>query len=187
MKIGERDYNEAAQELECEVAAIRAVAAVESSGASLLPNGQPKILFEAHHFSRLTDGKYNVTHPRISSPTWNRKLYVGGAGEHHRLEQAAGLDRNAALQSASWGMFQIMGFNWKRCGFKSLQEFINTIYQGEVGQLKAFVGFIKSDPKLLTAIQKKKWKQFALNYNGSGYAENKYDVKLEQAYKRFLN
>lgn len=186
-RLSERDYVDAAQALGCEVAAIKAVALVESSGSGMLPSGEPKILFEAHHFSRLTQGKYDVTHPRISSPTWNKKLYSGGAAEHFRLQQASKLDRKAALMSASWGMFQIMGFNWKACGYGNLQQFINAMYSGAAGQLKAFVGFIKSNPTLLNAIQKKKWKAFAKAYNGPGYAANSYDVKIEQAYKSFLH
>lgn len=188
MKISERDYIDAAQELECEVSAIKAVADVESSGDAILPNGQPKILFEAHHFSRLTNGKYDITYPRLSSPTWNKALYIGGTGEHKRLQQATMLDRDAALQATSWGMFQIMGFNYKRCGYYQIQDFINVIYnQGELGQLKIFIRFIKSDPKLLSALQKKRWVLFAKYYNGAGYKANNYDVKLEQAYKRFLH
>lgn len=185
--ISERAFTDAAQELNCELAAIKAVAEVESNGRGTLPNGEPKILFEAHKFSERTNGRYDVSHPRLSSPEWNRKLYVGGEKEHFRLQQAVKLDRTAALESTSWGMFQIMGFNWAACGFASLQDFINAMYAGEDSQLSAFVGFIKNNPKLLRAIQNKKWATFALNYNGKGYKLNKYDVKLEQAYKRFLN
>lgn len=186
-KIGERDYIEAAQELGCEVAAIKAVAQVEAGSDAELSDGSPKILFEAHHFSRLTNHKYDVTFPKISSRVWNKKLYVGGKGEHFRLQIATKLDRDAALQSASWGMFQIMGFNWAACGYKSLQDFINDMYAGEVGHLRAFVGFIRKNPSLLTAIRKKKWAAFASGYNGPAYRENNYDIKLEQAYRRFLH
>lgn len=186
-RISERDFVDAAQELECEVAAIQAVAEVESAGDAFLSNGEPKILFEAHHFSRLTNHKYDVTHPRISSPTWKKSLYIGGEGEHRRLQAAAHLDRQAALEATSWGMFQIMGFNWRQTRATSLQDFINTIYSGERGQLRLFVGFIKGDNRLLRAIQKKNWILFAKYYNGAGYSANKYDVKLEQAYKRALH
>jgi hypothetical protein len=185
--ITERDYIDAAQELGCEVAAVKAVADVESSGDAFLPNGEPKILFEAHHFSRLTNHEFDVTHARISSKKWNRKLYIGGAAEHFRLQQAVALNREAALQSASWGMFQIMGFNWKACGFKNVQQFVNAMCKDESSQFKAFVGFVKSDKGMLTALQKKKWAAFAEAYNGPGYKENKYDVKLEQAYKRHIH
>lgn len=179
-------YLEVAQELGCELAALKAFAAVESNGSGFLPNGQPKILFEAHVFSRLTGGKYDRDYPHLSSPVWNKKLYMGGASEHHRLQAATRLDKDAALKSCSWGAFQIMGENWKAAGFLTLQDFINAMYEGELGHLKAFVGFIKSQG-MVKALQSKNWKLLAKKYNGPKYYENKYDVKLEDAYKRFLH
>ena len=52
--ISERDYDEAARSLNCEAAAVKAVAAVESAGQGFMPSGKPKILFEAAVFSRET-------------------------------------------------------------------------------------------------------------------------------------
>lgn len=186
MKLTDRDFIEAAERLECEVAVIKAVDKVESNGSGFLPDGQVKILFEAHHFARFTGGKFNVTHPRISSPVWNRKLYIGGSKEHYRLQQAVELDREAALKSTSWGRYQIMGFNYAACGFDSVQKFVNAMVAGERQQLDAFVTFILSQG-MAPLLRGKKWKSFAKRYNGPGYAANKYDVKLEQAYKSFLN
>lgn len=186
MKLSERDFIDAAQELEVELPTIRAVDEVESRGEGFLPNGQPKILFEAHWFHKFTKGKYDITHPRLSSKEWNKKLYMGGTGEHGRLLAATKLDRESALLSTSWGRFQIMGFNYKDCGFRTLQEFINAMYSGEREQLLAFVQLIKTW-KLQVALQKKQWAKFAEKYNGPGYKANKYDIKLEQAYKRYLS
>lgn len=185
-KITEEDYQWAAQKLGCAVAAIKAVAKVESMGEGFLPTCEPKILFEAHWFSKLTMGRYDASHPRISSPNWNRSLYVGGVGEHKRLQEAAKLDRTAALSAASWGVFQIMGFNWKLCGVGSLQQFINAMYAGEKEQFRCFVNFIiaKGWAGYLAA---QDWAEFARRYNGAGYKQNKYDVKMAQAYKSFLN
>src|SRR6185503_15448815 len=94
---------------------LRAVAEVESSGEGFLapPSDRPKILFEGHAFHRLTGGRYSGEHPDISYPQWSRRKYADSpAGEWHRFEAACRLDRLAALQSASWGLFQIMGFNY---------------------------------------------------------------------------
>lgn len=184
-RLAERDYVDAAQELDVDLPVIKAVTQVESNGAGFLPDGQVKILFEAHEFSKRTNHKYDETHPHISTPVWNKKLYLGGKAEHTRLQQAVKLNREAALMSASWGMFQIMGYNYAECGFKNIQEFINAMHSGEREQLLAFVQYIKSR-KLVGLLQKKKWDKFAEKYNGKRYKENKYDVKLEQAYERFL-
>ncbi|MEJ2609131.1 MAG: N-acetylmuramidase domain-containing protein [Candidatus Thiodiazotropha sp.] len=106
------DWQRAAKQLGVDVASIKAVADVEAAGSGFLSNGQPKILFEAHQFSRLTNGRYNASHPNISSHSWNRSLYKGGAAEHNRLHEAQALNDTTALKSASWGKFQIMGFNY---------------------------------------------------------------------------
>jgi len=183
MNIPESEFRRAADELGCDVAAIRAAAEVESAGSGFLPNGEPKILFEAHIFSRLTAGVYDRLQPAISSPKWSRKLYVGGVGEHHRLKQAVALDREAALQSASWGAFQVLGLNWKRCGYPSLQAFINDAYASEAGHLRMFVGFVKS-AGLADELRRRDWTGFARVYNGPAYAQNRYDTKLAAAYAR---
>lgn len=183
-KLTEQDYQEAAQQLDCEVAAIKAAAEVESHGEGFLSTGEPVILFEAHIFDRLTQGRFRKSHPHISSARWDRKLYgPTGQHQHRRLAEAVTLDRNAALQSASYGKFQVMGFNWKVCGYSSLQEFINAMFRSEKDHLQAFMGYVLSR-NLDDELRRKDWAGFAFGYNGSAYAENKYDIKLAKAYKK---
>lgn len=180
----EADYARAAKALGCDVPAVKAVAEVESLGSGFLPDDQVRILFEAHIFDRLTGGKHRRTHPNISSATWNKALYgAGGAHQHKRLAQAVALDRDAALQSASWGRFQIMGFNYRACGFATVQAFINAMHAGEGPQLDAFVAYVKHRG-LADELQRRDWAGFASGYNGPGYAANKYDTKLAAAWKR---
>lgn len=183
MALSEADFVFAANRLGCSVAAVKAVAKVEAPKGAFLPDGQVTVLFEAHIFDRLTGGRWRRTHPDISSAKWNRALYKGGAAEHQRLQRAAALDRDAALQSASWGQFQIMGFNWRVCGYRSLQAFINAM-QTERGQLDAFVGYVRNRG-LADELQRRDWAGFAYGYNGAGYAENQYDRKIAAAYKAF--
>jgi hypothetical protein len=180
----EDDYIRASDALECDVAAIKAVCEVEAPRGGFLPSGEPAILFEAHHFARLTGKRYNDSHPHISSATWNRALYKGGQAEHARLAEASALDRDAALQSASWGKFQIMGFNWYACNYSSLQNFINAMYRSEGDHLDAFVGFVKSN-RLDSALRDHRWADFARGYNGAGYAANQYDTKLAAAWRKY--
>ena len=182
-KITRADYAAAARRLGCSVAAVQAVATVESLGSGFLPSGEPKVLFEAHVFDRLTGGKYRRSHPNLSSARWDRRLYGrGGAYQHQRLQAAVALDRDAALQSASWGAFQVMGFNWRACGYKSLRAFINDMYAGEAGHLRAFVGYVLSRG-LADELQRLDWAGFANGYNGAGYAANRYDARMASAYK----
>lgn len=189
MKLTDADFTWAAKELGAEIAAIKAVIDVESNGDDdgLDESGMPLILFEAHKFSKKTGGKYDKTEPSISSKTWNRKLYTrSNASEHKRLQLASSIDRNAALESASWGMFQILGENWKESGYGSLQKFINAMYRGARGQLEAFVAFIKADPRKVEALRNKDWATFASRYNGTAYKKNKYDTKLAARYQEHV-
>lgn len=182
--LNDATFAKAAQALGCEVASIRAVAEVESLGNGFLPSKRPKILFEAHIFSRETKRKYDKSNPEISSPTWNRSLYKGGEKEYDRLKEAIALDRDAAIRSASWGRFQIMGFNHKKAGHALLDSFIKAMFASESKQLDAFVSFLKSE-KLDVPLKAKDWSAFAKGYNGSGYAQNQYDVKMKIAYEKY--
>ena len=178
------DYSAVATALGCEVAAIKAVAEVESAGDAFFSNGQPKILFEAHIFSRLTKRTYDASHPSISSRSWNRALYAGGIAEYKRLEQALQLDVSAALQAASWGRFQIMGFNYQACGYSLVENFVKDMFQSQARQLDAFAAFLKHNG-LDKHLKNKDWAAFAKGYNGPEYAANKYDVKMKDAYERY--
>ncbi|WP_340074554.1 N-acetylmuramidase family protein [Leptobacterium sp. I13] len=186
-RITEQDYIRAAQILDCEVAVIKAVADVESRGSGFNRDGTPKTLFEGHWFHKFTDGKFTGIwkYRSISYPRWTRVFYGNQTIEKKRLSLAASLDREAALKSCSWGKFQIMGFNYDKCGFRTVQEFVNAMYESEGAQLQAFVNYIKNR-RLDDELRDKNWSRFAYYYNGSGYRANKYDVKLEKAYLKYL-
>lgn len=188
-------YQRAAALLQCEVASIKAIAAKESRGSGMLPSGKPVILFERHVFRRETGGQFDKADPSVSNA---KPGGYGAAGEHQhaRLSAAAALDRTAALRSASWGRFQIMGFNWQQCGHGSLQAFINAMYSGDAAHLEAFVRFILNDRRrypvngsmkgltMAEALRRKAWAAFAYLYNGPNYAINNYDASLKQLYDK---
>src|SRR3982750_38281 len=100
--ISDAAYARAAAALEVDVASIMAVAEVETSGAAFDTLGRPRILFERHYFHRLTSGRFDVTHARVSAES------AGGYGkfaeQYGKLEEAYALDADAALRSASWGL-----------------------------------------------------------------------------------
>jgi hypothetical protein len=177
----EQDYIDAANELGCSVAAIKAVAEVESLGSGFYKDGTPKILFERHKFSGFTNGKYDSQYPDISNTRAGG--YTTG-GEGARFEKAAKLNRDAAIKSTSWGKFQIMGFNYNLVGFSTLQDFVNAMYESEGAQLKAFVKFVKSQ-KLDDELRDLRWADFARLYNGKNFRINKYDEKMAAAYKKY--
>ena len=178
-----RDYKEAANQLDVEVEVIQAVAEVESARSGFFRDGRITILFEAHIFSQYTGHRYDRSHPRISSRRWNRTLYKGGTAEYSRLFEARALNEEAALLSCSYGSFQIMGFNYKLCGYRNVREFVRDQHTAK-GQIKALVNFIKNRG-IQRHLKNRNWAAFAKAYNGSGYLLNKYDTKLARAYRKY--
>ena len=176
----EEDYKQASKFLNCEVACIKAVVAVESRGKGFNSDGTPIILFEGHWFWRFTNGRYGRT--SFSYPKWVRTYY--NMNQHKRLQEAVAKDREAGLKSASYGLFQIMGFNYKKAGHSNLQSFINAMYRSEGDQLMAFCHFVKN-AGLDDELRDKEWAKFAYGYNGPGFRKNKYDTKLANAYNKY--
>ncbi|MFN0276478.1 MAG: N-acetylmuramidase domain-containing protein, partial [Chitinophagales bacterium] len=131
----DEDIVSLANELGVEVAVVRAVNEVESSGRGFLIDGRTKILFEGHIFwnelkKRGIDPNTIVTgNEDVLYPKWTKKFYKGGKAEYDRLNKAIGILNNsagteAAYASASWGLFQIMGFHYKSLGYAEIVEFV---------------------------------------------------------------
>lgn len=183
------DYSRAAKALDVPVAAIHAVTEVESKGSGFLADGRPVILFERHIMRRQLEkmGRKDLDDLQVKFPSYVNKQpggYKGGAAEHERLGLAATIHRQCALESCSWGLFQIMGFHWKVLGYESVQAFVNAMYRSEGDQLDAFVRFIKVNPNLLRALKAQDWAAFASGYNGPAYLNNSYHIKLAAAFAR---
>lgn len=120
---------------------------------------------------------------------YTKKYYVGGTAEYIRLEKAKklGSDKkiaDAANCSASWGLFQIMGFNAVSIGYSSIDEFVDKMNLNEGEHLKAFGRFLEKN-NLIGLLRSKNWASFALKYNGPAYKTNKYDEKLMKAYHKY--
>lgn len=174
-----------------EYAGLKAVVEVEASGEGFIGD-VPKILYEPHIMHRLLTKKDYITirnnlmkaHPNLCYPRWGTYKYGAESIQHRRLEIASQFNRDTALESCSWGLGQVMGFHWKSLGYESLQAFINDMYESEAKQLEAMIRFIKVNG-LLLALKNKDWVKFARGYNGSGYAKNKYHIKLANAYAKY--
>lgn len=177
-------YVSMAKALNCEPAAIKAVVMSETKQSPFDASGRPTILYERHYFSKLTDQKYDKSHPDISGKPYEH--YGKFSEQYDKLNKAIALDRSAALQSASWGAFQIMGSNYSTSGYANIEAFVqgmNTIS----GQVYAFVNHVSHTPTLLNAIRTKNWASFARYYNGKDYKKNNYDVKLSRNYDYALH
>jgi len=164
------DFLDDAKALGVEVVDIMTVFNVESKGYGFDSQDFPKTLFEGQHFHRLTGGKYDSVAPDLSYPKWTTKYYGNEARERDRLARAVALDREAALQSASWGGPQIMGFNWKDAGCKSVQDFVTRMCKDSNEQLSLFTNLLLSWG-LNDELRNHQWEAFARRYNGSGQVE----------------
>lgn len=181
----DNDYQRVADALGVELACVKAVTKVESRGSGFLPSGEPVILFERHWMYKLL--KLKTGKEPVINDVCDPKAggYLGGVKEHTRLAKAVLIDRDCALQSASWGLFQIMGFHYKLLGYSNVQGFINDQYKDEAHQLNTFARFIQANPSMQQALKAKDWAKYAKLYNGPAYATNNYDVKLQEAYNSF--
>ena len=93
------------------------------------------------------------------------------------------LDSISAIEGTFWGMFQIGGFNWQRCGASSHSEFVKLMSRSERDQLEMFANFIRQ-AGLLPALKKKDWSTFARGYNGAGYAARGYHTRMASSYAK---
>jgi hypothetical protein len=195
--LAEQDLKDFADKHDLELAAVKAVNEVESSGKGFFLDGRPKILFEGHVFwEQLRKAGIdptsisNASNADVLYSKWTRAHYVGGPREYDRMEKAAALLPNpkvkeAALASASWGSYQIMGYHAAKLGYASVQDFVDQMHVHERNHLDAFGRYITAF-KCITHLRAKNWAAFANCYNGAGYAQNKYDIKMASAYQKFL-
>ncbi len=175
--------SEAMLALDVDAPSVWAVLTVETSGCGFLPDRRPKILFERHWFSRLTKGKFDALASDVSNPK-SGGYGAGGAFQYERLARALALDNTAALQSASWGLGQVMGFNATKVGFANVDALVSASLESEDAQLGAMVGFVQQ-AKLAQYLRQGDWASFAFRYNGQDFQKNKYDQKLDLYHKRY--
>ena len=149
------------------VAEVWAVLTVETRGCGFLPDRRPFILYERHIFSRETSRKFDLSHPDISNRTTGG-YGAGGPNQYDRLFRAIGLDRRAALRSASWGIGQVMGFNAETAGYGDVEEMVAAMTESETEQLLAMSGEILRN-KLDGPLRSHDWATFAKGYNGPAY------------------
>jgi hypothetical protein len=168
-------FEQASQALGGNACALWALITVETSGFGFLADRRPKMLFEQHWFHQLTRGRFDETDPGLSSP---KPGYPRGVDPYTRMARAMELDRMAALDSASWGLGQIMGFNAARLGYRDAADMIDRFRQGEDTQLDGVRRFIAKEPALERAFRSRDWATVGLHYNGPAYARNEYDAKL---------
>lgn len=161
---------------------LHAIIDVESSGSGFDKLKRPKMLFEPHVFYRhLGAGakRDRAVSLGIAYAKWKPGAYP--TDSYPRLAQAMAIDEAAAIMSASWGLTQILGENFKECGFASPQAMVAAFCEDEDQHLEATVLLIKAKG-LAGKLKAHDWAAVARGWNGPGYAANKYDIKLRDRF-----
>jgi peptidoglycan hydrolase-like protein with peptidoglycan-binding domain len=180
------DYQNAANALGIPLNVLRAAADTESKSSGFNSDGSCVILFEASKFygylvslktQAVTNGLMQ-RYPNIINPT-PMTGYYGGIAEWTRENLACTIDQTSAYLSTSWGLFQIMGFNFAACGYGNVQAYVAAMKLSEKNQLTAYVNFIKtySGGALWKALKNQDFVTYARIYNGPA-AVASYSAKM---------
>jgi hypothetical protein len=179
--LSEAGFKSAVDSLSVQAPEIWTVLSVETAGSGYLADRRPPILFERHIFSRLTNRQFDVCD--FSNPQAGG-YGTTGANQYVRLANAIERNRTVALQSASWGLAQILGTNFAAAGFADVEGMVSAMADSEDAQLAGFVGFLKVN-RLDKHLQAHNWAAFAKGYNGPNFEINQYDVKMAQAFTKY--
>lgn len=188
-RLTEQDKIAAANRLGIKLSALKAVCDVESKGTGFLDDDRAIILFERHVMYRqlkkigIKADNFAENQPDIVNKTFGG--YKGGKDEWERFTQACLIHKGSAIESTSWGLFQIMGFHWSLLGYKSAEDFMIAMQDSEAKQLYAFCTFILKNSAIHKALKELRFAEFARLYNGADYQRNQYDLKLAKAFAKY--
>lgn len=162
------DLVAAAMQLNCDVAAIEAIWAVEASGIEFNADGSIPMRFEPHKMPGAT-------------MSWKESKALSTATRRGLFSVAYANTPNAALEATSWGAPQIMGNNHSGAGYADAESMVRAMAASGGAQIRAFVAFVQS-AGLDTHIRAHDWYKFAVGYNGTG-EPNTYARKIETEYR----
>jgi hypothetical protein len=154
------------------VASALAVFSVESGTAYDPRTGLVIIRFEPHIFRRQSGRGMSVTRG-------------GQPAEWRNLAQAWALAPEAALKSTSWGLPQLMGFNWQVTRHPGVRAMVLAFQDSCEEQVAGFFDFMQANG-LVSLIRQGDWRGFTRRYNGPGNVPA-YSVKLLRALKVIKN
>ncbi len=164
--------------------ALAAFIKIESGGRGFNTDGKLIIQFEPVWFRKKA--------PYAPSGQWSLNKVENQTREWIAFNEAFKHDVNAAMESTSIGLGQVMGFHYKRIGYKTVGEMWDDAKRGEDRQIFQMAEFIRTDARLIKALKEKNWHLVATYYNGAGYMKiaqkygrEPYNVSMEKAYNKY--
>ena len=179
-----------AKALGIEAAALLAIAEVESGGKAFALVGgrrEPLIRFEGHYFDRRLSAqkRQKARAQGLASPTAGAVANPRTQAARWRLlARAASIDHQAAHESVSWGIAQVMGAHWQWLGYADIDALVAEARSGIGGQIRLMARYIEKSG-LSAAIRKHDWEALARGYNGPAYKRNSYDTRIAAAYEKY--
>ncbi|MDE7136591.1 MAG: N-acetylmuramidase family protein [Muribaculaceae bacterium] len=191
-RLSDEDYAQVAKEMGVEVAAIKAVVDIEAGAAhkGFWAPGKPLINFDLSIYRKMAPkhglnlAALRKSNPMIFAAPNIKKYGSQQAAEQAILDAAAAVDTASAWESTFWGMFQIGGFNYKLCGYGSVQEFVEAMSYSEHEQLEIFAHFCDT-LGYTKYIRSRDWAGFSRRYNGPSYKSRRYDTRMAAAYRKY--
>lgn len=178
-----------------EPAALLALVEVETSGNPFEQDGRtPSLLYERHvawKMAAKVSKALQTAFARagLAIPTWSKKTQYRDQGTSAKrlalIAKARTIDAEVANQSASWGLGQTMGFLYAELGFGSACAMVEHLTGNVAGQIECMIHEL-NNKRLVGPLNAHAWAKVARIYNGPRYADNRYDVRLADAYKRWL-
>lgn len=168
---------------------LMAVVEIESNGiifAKVNGANEPLIRWEGHYFDKRLSGKSltvarnlgladpqagGVANPSSQQRRWNELLLP-----------AAKINSDAAYESCSWGIGQVMGSHWEALGYSSVKAMVKRARDGVEGQIELMLRYCKKFD-LIDELQRGDFVAFARGYNGP--ANKGYGAKMKEAALRW--
>jgi hypothetical protein len=157
---------EQAKTSEVEPAIALAIFAVESKRAYDPSTGLVVVRFEPKVFLRRSSGRLVTSDHSSQLAEWKA------------LEQAYAINPQAALESASYGLPQLMGFNFGVTSRPDARSMLLAFQRSAREQVAGFFGFVASH-KLIDVARELRFVDFARIYNGKG-KETLYGAKMKK-------
>ncbi|WKW47253.1 N-acetylmuramidase domain-containing protein [Myroides sp. JBRI-B21084] len=135
---------------------------------------------------------YRKLEPYAPSGAWSVNKVDVQSKEWIAFNSAFAIDAESAMKATSIGLPQIMGFHYKRLGYKTVGDMWNDFKKGEHQQVMALFRFILTDKNLLQSVRTKNFHMIAYIYNGAKYKEmakkwkrEPYNISLEKSAKKW--